>query len=168
MEDMNQLQVKLRRAVLGPPHPVIVTERRADPVELVFQAVLRLEPEQRTRLIQRLRSCWGSLPKPLSLKSRVRSSPRGAFGWLTVLSRHRESALTNKEMRNKNADLRNRIDEVLVKHPELRDVVDEVALEQGMWVQVGTPFLDRIQANLLERARAIIERRPDLEHLFNI
>jgi hypothetical protein len=35
-------------------------------------------------------------------------------------------------------------------------------------VQVGTPFLDRIQVNLLERARAIIERRPDLEHLFNI
>jgi hypothetical protein len=77
-------------------------------------------------------------------------------------------ALTNDEMRNKNADLQNRINEVLVKHPELRDVVDEVALKQGMWVQVGTPFLDRIQANLLERTRAIIERRPDLEHLFNI
>ena len=76
--------------------------------------------------------------------------------------------MTNDEMRNKNADLQNRINEVLVKHPELRDVVDEVALKQGMWVQVGTSFLDRIQANLLERARAIIERRPDLEHLFNI
>jgi hypothetical protein len=168
MENMNQLQVKLHRAVFGPPHPVIVTEQRADPVEFVFQAVLRLEPEQRTRLIQRLKSRWGSPPKPLRLKSRVRSSPRGAFGWLTVLSRHREPALTNDEMRNKNADLQNRINEVLVKHPELRDVVDEVALKQGLWVQVGTPFLDRIQVNLLERARAIIERRPDLEHLFNI
>jgi hypothetical protein len=30
-------------------------------------------------------------------------------------------------------------------------------------VQVGTPFPERIQANLEERARAIIERRSDLE-----
>jgi hypothetical protein len=36
-------------------HPVIVTEQRADPVELVFQAFLRLDPEQRVRLVQRLK-----------------------------------------------------------------------------------------------------------------
>jgi len=29
------------------PHPVIVTEQHADPVELVFQAFLRLDREQR-------------------------------------------------------------------------------------------------------------------------
>jgi hypothetical protein len=68
MEAMNQLQAKLHRAVFGPPHPVIVTEQRADPVELVFQAVLRLEPEQRTRLIQRLKSRWGSPPNLHDLK----------------------------------------------------------------------------------------------------
>jgi hypothetical protein len=37
-----------------PPHPVIVTEQHADPVELVFQAFLRLDREQRVRLVQRL------------------------------------------------------------------------------------------------------------------
>jgi hypothetical protein len=105
MEDMNQLQAKLRRAQfrlpgtwlpavrfsigfprLGrlrpgvlfgsgdfgrrrpPPHPVIVTEQHADPVELIFQAFLRLEPEQRARLIQRLKWRWGGPPKPPSPK----------------------------------------------------------------------------------------------------
>jgi hypothetical protein len=38
-----------------PPHPVIVTEQHADPVELVFKAFLRLDPEQRVRLFQRLK-----------------------------------------------------------------------------------------------------------------
>ena len=38
-----------------PPHPVIVTEQHADPVELVFQAFLRLDREQRARLVQRLK-----------------------------------------------------------------------------------------------------------------
>jgi hypothetical protein len=70
-------------------------------------------------------------------------------------------------LRRKNARLRDRIDQVLEKHPELRDVTEEIALRQDMHVQVGTPFLERVQAKLQERARAIIERRPDLEHFFN-
>jgi hypothetical protein len=72
------------------------------------------------------------------------------------------------ELRNKNADLGNKIHEALQKHPELRDVADEIALKQGMWVQVGTSFLERVQSDLQERARAIVEHRPDLEHLFNL
>jgi|ERR1700677_5155508 hypothetical protein len=71
------------------------------------------------------------------------------------------------ESRRRNALVRGKINSVLQKHPELRDVVDQIALEQGSRVQVGTPFLERIQANLQERARAIIEHRPDLEHLFD-
>jgi hypothetical protein len=39
-------------------------------------------------------------------------------------------------------------------------------VHQGLHGEVGTPFLERIQGNLQERARAIIERRPDLEHFF--
>jgi hypothetical protein len=78
MEDTNQPQAKLHRAQFGTTHPVIVTEQLADPVELVFQAFLRLAPEQRARLIQRL-------------KGRVRSSSRGAFGWLTGSERQRGS-----------------------------------------------------------------------------
>ena len=49
MEAMSQLQATLHRALFRPPHPVIVTEQHADPVELVFQAFLRLDPEQRAR-----------------------------------------------------------------------------------------------------------------------
>jgi hypothetical protein len=70
------------------------------------------------------------------------------------------------ELRHKNARLRNRINEILEAHPELRDTTDEIAQHQGLHVEVGTPFLERIQGNLQERARAIIERRPDLEHFF--
>ncbi len=75
--------------------------------------------------------------------------------------------MTDDELRSKNADLGNKINEVLRNHPELRGVADEIALKQGLWVQVGTPFLVRMHANLQERARAIIERRPDLERLFD-
>jgi hypothetical protein len=50
------------------PHPVIVTEQHADPVELVFQAFLRLDPEQRVRLVQRLKWRLDGLPKPPGLK----------------------------------------------------------------------------------------------------
>jgi hypothetical protein len=46
-------------------------------------------------------------------------------------------------------------------------VTEGIALRQDLHVQVGTPFLERIHGKLQERARAIIERRPDLEHLFD-
>jgi exonuclease VII large subunit len=76
-------------------------------------------------------------------------------------------ALIKDESRRKNARLREKINSVLEQHPELRGATDELALKQGTQLRVGTPFLERIQANLQERARAIIERRPDLEHLFD-
>jgi hypothetical protein len=70
------------------------------------------------------------------------------------------------ELRHKNAQLREKINKILDAHPELRDTTDEIAVHQGLHGEVGTPFLERIQGNLQERARAIIERRPDLEHFF--
>jgi hypothetical protein len=70
-------------------------------------------------------------------------------------------------LRRKNARIRAKINGVLQKQHELRDIVELIALEQGSRVRAGTPFLDRVQANLQERARAIIERRPDLEHIFD-
>jgi hypothetical protein len=76
-------------------------------------------------------------------------------------------AMGRDELRRKNARLRQKINSVLEQHPELRDATDEIALKQGTQVRVATPFVERIQANLQERARAIIERRPDLEHLFH-
>ena len=56
-------------------------------------------------------------------------------------------------LRRKDARLRARIDQVLEKHPELRDVTEGIALRQDLHVQVGTPFLERIQGKLQERAR---------------
>jgi outer membrane protein TolC len=76
-------------------------------------------------------------------------------------------SVMKEELRDTNARLRDKINSVLEQHPDLRDSTDEIAFKQGAQVQVGTPFLERIQANLQERARAIIERRPDLEHLFD-
>ena len=103
-------------------------------------------------LVQRLKWRWGGPPKPPNLKGRERL---------------REAATTDDELRNKNTDLGNKINEVLRNHPELWGVADEIALKQGLWVQVGTSFLERVQANLQERARAIIELCPDLERLFD-
>ena len=76
------------------------------------------------------------------------------------------TAMSNDELRRKNDRLRERIEHVLKLHPELRDVTDVIAFRQELYVQVGTPFLERIHGKLQERARAIIDRRPDLEHHF--
>ena len=78
----------------------------------------------------------------------------------------REAAMTDDELRQKNARLRDKIREIVDRHPELGDLSDEIALEQSMHVEVGTPFLERANGKLQERARAIIERRPDLEPFF--
>jgi hypothetical protein len=77
------------------------------------------------------------------------------------------NAMTKDELRRKNACLRDRIGRVLKEHPELRDVTEGIALRQDLHVQFGTPFLERIQGKLQERARAIIDRRPELEHYFD-
>jgi hypothetical protein len=74
--------------------------------------------------------------------------------------------MKHDELRQKNAFLREKIKEISERHPELRDLSDEVALEQSSHVEVGTPFLERVNGKLQERARAIIERRPDLERFF--
>jgi hypothetical protein len=46
-------------------------------------------------------------------------------------------------------------------HPELEAVVNDVALKQPT-----TASLEKVQANLQERARAIIEAKPELEGYF--
>jgi hypothetical protein len=80
--------------------------------------------------------------------------------------RSEEAAMMDDELRQKNAFLREKIKEISDRHPELRDLSDEIALEQSTHVEVGTPFLERVNGRLQERARAIIERRPDLERFF--
>jgi hypothetical protein len=74
--------------------------------------------------------------------------------------------MIRNDLRRKNARLRGQIAHVVEKDPELRDVTETIALRQDLHVEVGTPFLERTQGKLQERARAIIERRPELEGYF--
>jgi hypothetical protein len=75
--------------------------------------------------------------------------------------------MTDKDLRRENDSLREKIIQVLNDHPELRDMAEDVALRQDLHVEVGAPFLERTQDKLRERARAIIERRPELKHYFD-
>jgi hypothetical protein len=66
-----------------------------------------------------------------------------------------------EDLQGKNARLRSKITQLLESHPELETVVNDVALKQP-----ANPSLEQIQANLQERARAIIQSRPDFEGSF--
>lgn len=48
------------------------------------------------------------------------------------------------------------------EHEELRDLVDEVALKQGLCARVGVPFLKQVEDNLRERALAVIAVNSEL------
>jgi hypothetical protein len=74
--------------------------------------------------------------------------------------------MTGEELRLRNSSLHDRIERVLEMHPELRDGAEAIALRQDLHVEVGAPFLERTHDKLQERASAIIERRPELEHYF--
>jgi hypothetical protein len=76
--------------------------------------------------------------------------------------------MTRNDLRRKNERLRDQIAQVVKKDPELRDVTEGIALRQDLHVEVGTPFLERTQGKLQERARAMIERRPELDRYFDI
>jgi hypothetical protein len=74
--------------------------------------------------------------------------------------------MTNEDLRRRNARLHDLIEQVLEMHPELRNGVEAMALHQDFHVEVGAPFLQRTHDKLEERAKAIIERRPQLRALF--
>jgi hypothetical protein len=69
-------------------------------------------------------------------------------------------------LRRRNASLHDRIQQVLQMHPELRDGTEAIALRQDLHVEAGAAFLERTREKLEDRARAIIERRPELEYYF--
>jgi hypothetical protein len=74
--------------------------------------------------------------------------------------------MTGEDLRQKNASLHNRIEQVLEMHPELRDGTEAMALTQDLHVEVGAPFLERTREKLLERVQAITNDRPELQHYF--
>jgi hypothetical protein len=75
--------------------------------------------------------------------------------------------MTSENLRRQNACLRDRIKQVLERHPELLDVTEAKALEQDLHVEVGAPFLERTRDKLLERVKAITKDRPEYEHYFD-
>ena len=75
--------------------------------------------------------------------------------------------MTRNDLRRKNERLRDQIAQVVEKDPELGGVTEGIALRQDLHVEVGSPFLERTQGKLRERARAMIERRPELEGYFD-
>jgi hypothetical protein len=74
--------------------------------------------------------------------------------------------MISPDLRRWNASLHDRIEQALQMHPELRDRTEAIALCQDLHVEAGAPFLERTRDKLEERARAIIERRPELEYYF--
>ncbi|HEY1778947.1 MAG TPA: hypothetical protein VGG79_00650 [Roseiarcus sp.] len=66
-----------------------------------------------------------------------------------------------EELQQQNARLRAKIDQLVESHPELETVVNGVALKQPANASPA-----QVQANLQERARAIIEAEPELEGVF--
>jgi hypothetical protein len=67
-----------------------------------------------------------------------------------------------EDLNDKNAALREKINQLVESHPELEQAVRDIAAQEPA---NATP--EQAQANLQERARAIIELRPDLEHSFD-
>ncbi len=72
--------------------------------------------------------------------------------------------MISEDLRRKNASLHDRIEQPAEMHPELRAVI---ALNQDLHVEPGAPFLERTCEKLKERARAIIERHPELAYYFD-
>jgi hypothetical protein len=66
------------------------------------------------------------------------------------------------DLQDKNFRLRNKITQLLENHPELEATVNEIAVKQP-----ASPSLEEVQANLQERARAIVEPKPELESYFD-
>ena len=75
--------------------------------------------------------------------------------------------MNRDDLRRKNERLRGQIAQVVASDPQLRERDEEIALRQDLHVEVGTPFLERTQGKLQERARSIIKRRPELKRNFD-
>ncbi|MGB7977353.1 MAG: hypothetical protein WCF81_24070 [Roseiarcus sp.] len=63
----------------------------------------------------------------------------------------------------RDARLRRKIDSALKNRPELEPVVSGIALKQH-----ANASLEQVQANLQERARVIIEAKPELDGYFDL
>jgi hypothetical protein len=67
------------------------------------------------------------------------------------------------DMQYRNARLRRKIEGALKTRPELERVINGIALKQP-----ANASLEQVQANLQERARAIIAAKPELDGYFDL
>lgn len=70
--------------------------------------------------------------------------------------------MAEDDLRYRNARLRRKIDGALQSRPELKRVVNSIALRQP-----EDTSLEQVEANLQERARAMIEAKPELDGYFD-
>ena len=70
--------------------------------------------------------------------------------------------MSESNLQYRNARFRRKIDGALKIRPELKHAVNDVALRQP-----ANATLEQVQANLRERARAIIEANPQLDGYFD-
>ena len=71
--------------------------------------------------------------------------------------------MKENDMQYRNARLRRKIEGALKTRPELEGVIDGIALKQP-----ANASLELVQANLQERARAIIAAKPELDGYFDL
>ena len=71
--------------------------------------------------------------------------------------------MKENDMQYRNARLRCKIDGALKHRPELEPVVNGIALKQS-----ADASLEQVQANLQERAHAIIAVKPELDGYFDL
>jgi hypothetical protein len=74
-----------------------------------------------------------------------------------------EAVVKENDVQNRNERLRRKIDGALKTRPELEHVVNGIALKQP-----SNASLEQVQANLQERARAIIDAKPELDGYFDL
>jgi hypothetical protein len=70
--------------------------------------------------------------------------------------------MTENDLHYRNARLRRKIYGALKNRPELEAVVNNIALNEP-----ADASLEQVQANLRERARAIINAKPELDGYFD-
>ena len=71
--------------------------------------------------------------------------------------------MKENDLRYRNARLGRKIDGALKNRPELEPVVEGIALKQP-----ASASPEQVQANLQERARAIIAAKPELDGYFDL
>jgi hypothetical protein len=149
--------------------PIKATEsRRANPNGSLFQQLA----EPRSAIFRHgqtpMGEAIGPFPSPQACRKHAARDYRGATQDRRSERRPhvaptgaREAAMKENDLQYRNARLRRKIDGALKNRPELEAVVNNIALKEPT---NASP--EQVQANLQERAWAIIDAEPELDGYF--